>query len=48
MPDTPSYIDYTVDIGARYDVPWRHTQGKKFLGGLTLQWSNEESAYIHT
>jgi hypothetical protein len=44
MPEAPSDIDYTVDIG-RHETTFRANtpRGEKFLGGVDLTMSNEEA-----
>jgi hypothetical protein len=44
MPDAPSDIDYTVDIG-RHETMFRANtpKGEEFLGGVDLLMSNEEA-----
>ena len=44
MPESPSDIDYTVDIG-RHETMFRANtpKGEEFLGGVDLTMSNEEA-----
>ena len=44
MPDAPSDIDYTVDVG-RHETMFRANtpKGEEFLGGVALTMSNEEA-----
>ena len=44
MPEAPSDIDYTVDIG-RHETMFRANtpKGEEFLGGVDLTMSNEEA-----
>jgi hypothetical protein len=44
MPEAPSDIDYTVDIG-RHEAMFRANtpKGEEFLGGVDLTMSNEEA-----
>jgi hypothetical protein len=44
MPEAPSDIDYTVDVG-RHETMFRANtpKGEEFLGGVDLTMSNEEA-----
>ena len=46
MPEAPSDIDYTVDVG-RHESVRTHPNGEEFLGGTDLTMPNEERIHSY-